>query len=431
MDRIKITGGAPLNGVIPISGAKNAALPLMIASLLSEDILTLTNVPRLADVTQLGRILGNHGVDVTIAGKRPGELELTGQTVRLDARSIVDTTAPYELVSKMRASFWVVAPLVARMGQARVSLPGGCAIGTRPVDFLLMALERLGASIEIENGYVVATAKNGLKGAEIDFPKVTVGGTHTALMAATLAQGTTVIYNAAREPEIKDLADCLLKMGARIKGAGTSTIEVTGVARLGGAHHRVISDRIEAGTYAMCVAMAGGDVMLEGAQPELLQSALDVLVEAGATIDATNEGIRVRRNGHGIDPVTVTTDPFPGFPTDLQAQLMGLMTKAKGRSQITETIFENRFMHVQELARLGAHIHLDGQKATVEGVATLKGAPVMATDLRASVSLVIAGLAAEGDTTVNRIYHLDRGFENLEKKLAACGAIIERISGEK
>ena len=431
MDRIKITGGAPLNGVIPISGAKNAALPLMIASLLSEDILTLTNVPRLADVTQLGRILGNHGVDVTIAGKRPGELELTGQTVRLDARSIVDTTAPYELVSKMRASFWVVAPLVARMGQARVSLPGGCAIGTRPVDLLLMALERLGASIEIENGYVVATAKNGLKGAEIDFPKVTVGGTHTALMAATLAQGTTVIYNAAREPEIKDLADCLLKMGARIKGAGTSTIEVTGVARLGGAHHRVISDRIEAGTYAMCVAMAGGDVMLEGAQPELLQSALDVLVEAGATIDATNEGIRVRRNGHGIDPVTVTTDPFPGFPTDLQAQLMGLMTKAKGRSQITETIFENRFMHVQELARLGAHIHLDGQKATVEGVATLKGAPVMATDLRASVSLVIAGLAAEGDTTVNRIYHLDRGFENLEKKLAGCGAIIERISGEK
>ena len=431
MDRIKITGGVPLNGVIPISGAKNAALPLMIASLLSEDILTLTNVPRLADVTQLGRILGNHGVDVTIAGKRPGELELTGQTVRLDARSIVDTTAPYELVSKMRASFWVVAPLVARMGQARVSLPGGCAIGTRPVDLLLMALERLGASIEIENGYVVATAKNGLKGAEIDFPKVTVGGTHTALMAATLAQGTTVIYNAAREPEIKDLADCLLKMGARIKGAGTSTIEVTGVARLGGAHHRVISDRIEAGTYAMCVAMAGGDVMLEGAQPELLQSALDVLVEAGATIDATNEGIRVRRNGHGIDPVTVTTDPFPGFPTDLQAQLMGLMTKAKGRSQITETIFENRFMHVQELARLGAHIHLDGQKATVEGVATLKGAPVMATDLRASVSLVIAGLAAEGDTTVNRIYHLDRGFENLEKKLAGCGAIIERISGEK
>ena len=430
MDRIKITGGAPLHGVIPISGAKNAALPLMIASLLSEDVLTLTNVPRLADVSLLARILGNHGIDVTIAGKRPGEVELTGQTVRLDARSIVDTTAPYELVSRMRASFWVLGPLLARMGQARVSLPGGCAIGTRPVDFLIMAMERLGAKIDIENGYVVATAKGGLKGAEIDFPKVTVGGTHTALMAATLAHGTTVIHNAAREPEIVDVADCLMKMGAKIKGAGTPTIEITGVSRLQGAHHRVISDRIETGTYAMCVAMTGGDVMLDGAQPDLLQHALDVLGEAGAEITATNEGIRVRRNGHGIEPVAVTTEPFPGFPTDLQAQLMGLMTKAKGRSRITETIFENRFMHVQELARLGAHIHLDGQTAIVEGVARLNGAPVMATDLRASVSLVIAGLSAQGETTVNRIYHRDRGFENLERKLAGCGAMIERISGE-
>jgi UDP-N-acetylglucosamine 1-carboxyvinyltransferase len=431
MDRIRITGGQPLNGVIPISGAKNAALPLMIASLLSEDILTLANVPRLADVSLLARILGNHGIDVTIAGKRPGEVELTGQTVRLDARTIVDTTAPYELVSKMRASFWVIAPLLARMGQARVSLPGGCAIGTRPVDLLLMALERLGATIDIEAGYVVASAKGGLKGAEIAFPKVTVGGTHTALMAATLAHGTTVILNAAREPEIVDVADCLVKMGGKIKGAGTSTIEVTGVAKLHGAHHRVVSDRIEAGTYAMCVAMAGGDVTLEGAQPELLQTALDTLVEAGAEIAATNEGIRIRRNGHGIEPVTVTTEPFPGFPTDLQAQLMGLMTRAKGTSRITETIFENRFMHVQELARLGAHIHLDGQTATVEGVPALKGAPVMATDLRASVSLVIAGLAAEGETTVNRVYHLDRGFEQLERKLSACGAVIERIAGER
>ncbi|GLS17057.1 UDP-N-acetylglucosamine 1-carboxyvinyltransferase [Labrys miyagiensis] len=430
MDRIKITGGAPLHGVIPISGAKNAALPLMIASLLSEDVLTLTNVPRLADVALLARILGNHGLDVTIAGKRPGEVELTGQTVRLDARTIVDTTAPYELVSRMRASFWVLGPLLARMGQARVSLPGGCAIGTRPVDFLLMAMERLGATIDIENGYVVAQAKNGLKGAEIEFPKVTVGGTHVALMAATLAHGTTVIHNAAREPEIVDVADCLIKMGAKIKGAGTSTIEITGVSRLQGAHHRVVSDRIEAGTYAMCVAMTGGDVMLDGAQPGLFENALDVLREAGAEITATNEGIRVRRNGHGIDPVAVTTEPFPGFPTDLQAQLMGLMTKAKGKSRITETIFENRFMHVQELARLGAHIHLDGQTAIVEGVPTLKGAPVMATDLRASVSLVIAGLAAQGETTVNRVYHLDRGFESLERKLAACGAQIERISSE-
>ncbi|MDQ0472672.1 UDP-N-acetylglucosamine 1-carboxyvinyltransferase [Labrys wisconsinensis] len=431
MDRIKIVGGAPLNGVIPISGAKNAALPLMIASLLSEDILTLANVPRLADVSQLARILGNHGVDVTVAGKRPGEMELTGQTVRLDARTIVDTTAPYEMVSKMRASFWVIAPLLARMGQARVSLPGGCAIGTRPVDLLLMALERLGAQIEIENGYVVATARDGLRGAEIEFPKVTVGGTHTALMAATLAHGTTVILNAAREPEIVDVADCLTKMGAKVRGAGTSTIEVTGVSRLHGTHHSVVSDRIEAGTYAMCVAMAGGDVLLQGAQPELLQTALDVLTEAGAEIAATNEGIRVRRNGHGIGPVSVTTAPHPGFPTDLQAQLMGLMTRAKGTSRITETIFENRFMHVQELARLGARIHLDGQTATVEGVSVLKGAPVMATDLRASVSLVIAGLAAEGETTVNRVYHLDRGFEQLERKLSACGAQIERIAGER
>src|SRR4051812_336275 len=282
MDRIKIVGGAPLHGVLPISGAKNAALPLMIASLLSEDILTLANVPRLADVSLLARILGNHGVDMTVAGKRPGEVELTGQTVRLDARTIVDTTAPYELVSRMRASFWVIGPLLARMGRARVSLPGGCAIGTRPVDLLLTALERLGARIEIENGYVVADAAGGLKGAEIDFPKVTVGGTHTALMAATLAQGTTVIQNAAREPEIVDLADCLRKMGAQIKGAGTPTIEITGVSRLHGAHHIVVPDRIETGTYAMCVAMAGGDVLLEGARPELLQSALDVLVEAGA-----------------------------------------------------------------------------------------------------------------------------------------------------
>jgi UDP-N-acetylglucosamine 1-carboxyvinyltransferase len=429
MDRILIRGGRPLNGTLPISGAKNAALPLMIASLLTEDELTLANVPRLSDVTNLGRILGNHGVDVTIAGKRTGDDDLVGQTVRLNARSIVDTTAPYELVSTMRASFWVIAPLTARMGRARVSLPGGCAIGTRPVDLLLMALERLGARIEIDGGYAVVDAARGLKGAEIVFPKVTVGGTHVALMAAALADGTTVIHNAAREPEIVDLADCLVKMGARIRGQGTETIEIVGVTRLKGAHHTVVADRIEAGTYAMCVAMTGGDVMLAGARPELMQAALDVLVEAGAEVSATNEGIRIARNGHGIHPVTVTTDPFPGFPTDLQAQLMGLMTRASGTSRITETIFENRFMHVQELARLGAHIHLDGQTATIEGVDTLKGAPVMATDLRASVSLVIAALAAQGETMVNRVYHLDRGFERLETKLSAVGADVERISG--
>jgi UDP-N-acetylglucosamine 1-carboxyvinyltransferase len=428
MDRIRITGGEKLNGTIPISGAKNATLPLMIASLLTEEPLILDNVPRLADVIQLQRILGNHGVDVLIAGKRPGDDPNAGRTVQLSAKSIVDTTAPYELVSKMRASFWVVAPLVARMGEARVSMPGGCAIGTRPVDLLIMALERLGAEIEIEAGYVIARAKNGLRGGEIVFPKVTVGGTHTALMAAVLARGTTVIENAAREPEIGDVADCLTKMGAKISGAGTSRIIVEGVARLHGARHSVLPDRIETGTYAMAVAMTGGDVLLQYARPELLQAGLDVLVQAGANVTATNEGIRIARNGAGLMPVEVTTAPFPGFPTDLQAQLMALMTRAKGTSHITETIFENRFMHVQELARLGARIRLDGDTATIEGAPRLKGAPVMATDLRASVSLVIAGLAAEGETMVNRVYHLDRGFERLEEKLAACGANIQRVS---
>lgn len=429
MDRIRITGGRELHGTIPISGAKNAALPLMIASLLTEDELTLTNVPRLRDVESLKRIIVNHGVDMMVAGKRTGEDALRGQTLRFAARSITDTEAPYELVSEMRASFWVIAPLVARMGEAKVSLPGGCAIGTRPVDLLLMALERLGATIEIDAGYAIARAPRGLKGAEIVFDKVTVGGTHVALMAAALAEGTTVIFNAAQEPEIVDLADCLTKMGARITGAGTKTIEIRGVTRLRGAHHEVVPDRIEAGTYAMCAAMTGGEVTLAGVRPELFQSALDVLVQAGAEVSQVNEGLRIKRNGHGIAPVDVTTAPFPGFPTDLQAQLMGLMTRAKGRSRITETIFENRFMHVQELARLGARISLDGQTATVEGVDELRGAPVMATDLRASVSLVIAGLAAQGDTIVQRVYHLDRGFEQLESKLSACGAQIERIKG--
>ena len=429
MDRIRISGGRKLNGSIPISGAKNATLPLMIASLLTDQTLVLENVPRLADVALLQRILGNHGVDVMVGGKRPGETQYDGQTLHISAANIIDTTAPYELVSRMRASFWVIAPLLARMGEAKVSMPGGCAIGTRPVDLLIMALERLGAEIEIDGGYVIARAPNGLRGGEITFPKVTVGGTHTALMAASLANGPSLIENAAREPEIKDVADCLNKMGAKITGAGTSRIEVEGVSKLSGARHRVVSDRIETGTYAMAVAMTGGDVILENTQPELLQTGLDVLTQAGVEITATNSGIRVARNGSGLAPVEVTTAPFPGFPTDLQAQLMALMTRAKGTSRITETIFENRFMHVQELARLGARIHLNGETATVEGVARLKGAPVMATDLRASVSLVIAALAADGDTMVNRVYHLDRGFERLEDKLAACGATIERISG--
>ena len=427
MDRIRITGGQRLKGAIPISGAKNATLPLMIASVLTDQTLILDNVPRLADVGILQRILGNHGVDIMTGGKRPGETQYDGQTLHISAAKIIDTTAPYEMVSRMRASFWVVAPLVARMGEARVSMPGGCAIGTRPVDLLIMALERLGAEIEIDGGYVIARAKNGLKGGEIKFPKVTVGGTHTAVMAASLANGTTVIENAAREPEIRDVADCLNKMGARISGAGTSRIIIEGVPRLKGARHSVLPDRIETGTYAMAVAMAGGDVMLEGARPELLQAAFDLLTDAGAKIATTNTGVRVSRNGAGLFPVEVTTEPFPGFPTDLQAQVMALSTRARGTSRITETIFENRFMHVQELARLGARITLDGQTATIEGVDMLKGAPVMATDLRASVSLVIAALAAEGETMVNRVYHLDRGFERLEDKLSACGADISRI----
>jgi len=429
MDRIRIVGGNRLNGTIPVSGAKNAALPLMIASLLTRETLTLDNVPRLADVALLKRILGNHGVDCMVLGKRQGQNGLAGESIELRAGDIVDTTAPYDLVSRMRASFWVVGPLIARMGEAKVSLPGGCAIGTRPVDFFIDALRTLGADIEIEAGYVLAKAKNGLRGARVTFPKVTVGATHVTLMAASLARGETVIENAAREPEIVDLARCLTAMGAKISGAGTSTIHVEGVPALHAARHTVMADRIEAGTYAMAVAATGGDVFLEGATTDTLETPLEILRRVGAEIEATNHGIRVRRNGHGLAPVDVTTEPFPGFATDLQAQLMALVARADGSSHIRETIFENRFMHVQELARLGADIHLDGQVATVRGVPKLTGAPVMATDLRASVSLVIAGLAAEGETVVNRVYHLDRGFERIEDKLGACGAEIERLSG--
>ena len=429
MDRIRIQGGRALNGTIPISGAKNATLPLMIASLLTDETLDLDNVPRLADVILLQHILSNHGVDIMVSGKKAGENEHTGQSMHLSAKNIVDTTAPYHLVSKMRASFWVIAPLVARMGEAKVSMPGGCAIGTRPVDFHLDALKALGAEIEIEAGYVLAQAKRGLQGARITFPKVSVGATHSALMAASLASGESVIENAAREPEVSDVAECLQKMGAKIDGIGTSTLRVQGAKRLKGAKHAVLPDRIETGTYAMAVAMAGGDVMLARARPELLQDALDVLQKAGVTVAPTNEGIRIARNGVSLAPVTVSTEPFPGFPTDLQAQLMALMSCARGTSKITETVFENRFMHVSELARLGARIQLDGDTASIEGVDKLKGAPVMATDLRASVSLVIAGLAAEGETMVHRVYHLDRGFERLEEKLARCGAAIERVAG--
>jgi UDP-N-acetylglucosamine 1-carboxyvinyltransferase len=429
MDRIRIRGGRELSGEIVISGAKNAALPLMIASLLTEETLTLLNVPRLNDVNLLLRILRNQGADTTLEGKRPGHDGPSGDTVHITVKEVADTTAPYELVSRMRASFWVLGPLVARCGEARVSLPGGCAIGTRPVDLHLMALERLGATIELDRGYVNAKAPRGLKGARIAFPKVSVGATHNTLMAATLAHGETVLENAAREPEVADLAACLVRMGAQIEGIGSSTLVVQGVPRLHGAQHTVLPDRIEAGTYAMAAAMAGGDVTLVGAPPDLLSSFLDTLCNAGVEANASNRGIRIRRNGRALKPVSVETQPYPGFPTDLQAQLMALMTRAEGVSSIRETIFENRFMHVQELTRLGAEISLNGDTATVRGVKRLRGAEVMATDLRASVSLVIAGLAAEGESILHRVYHLDRGFEALETKLAACGADIERLTG--
>jgi UDP-N-acetylglucosamine 1-carboxyvinyltransferase len=427
MDRISIVGGRSLNGTLAISGAKNAALPLMIASLLTPERLTLRNVPNLADVVTLARILRNHGVDLAVDGKRPGPSPYLGETFHLTARDIVDTTAPYEMVNRMRASFWVLGPLLARCGEARVSMPGGCAIGTRPVDLHLMGLKAMGAEIDIDGGYVVAKAPKGLKGARVIFPKVSVGATHAVLMAGSLAGGETVIENAAREPEIGDVAECLVKMGASIEGIGTSTLRVQGCDRLEGAVHTVLPDRIETGTYAFAVAAAGGDVELKGARKSLLETAFATLEKAGVRVVETVHGVRVTSNGGTLEPITIETQPFPGFPTDLQAQLMALMTRADGTSVIRETIFENRFMHVQELVRLGADIQLQGDTAIIKGVDTLRGAQVMATDLRASVSLVIAGLMAEGKTTINRVYHLDRGFERLEQKLSGCGADIERI----
>jgi UDP-N-acetylglucosamine 1-carboxyvinyltransferase len=427
MDRIRINGGQKLQGTIQISGAKNAALPLMIASLLTGDTLTLKNVPNLADVSLLIRILRNHGVDTAVDGKRVNGAAHIGDTLHLTARDIVDTTAPYDMVRRMRASFWVLGPLLARAHGARVSLPGGCAIGTRPVDLHLLGLQALGVEIDLDGGYVVAKAPRGLRGGVIKFPKVSVGATHNVMMAAVLAKGETVLENAAREPEVADLAACLVKMGAKIEGAGTSTIHIQGADHLEGAVHTVLPDRIETGTYAMAVAASGGEVYLDGARADLLEAPIDVLRQAGVELSETNRGLKVARNGAGLNPVGVTTEPFPGFPTDLQAQLMALMCRADGVSEIRETIFENRFMHVQELARLGAEISVSGDTARVRGVAGLRGAEVMATDLRASVSLVIAGLMAEGETVVNRVYHLDRGFERLEEKLGSCGAVIERL----
>ncbi len=430
MDRIKITGGRPLNGTIAISGAKNAALPLMIASLLTSDTLTLKNMPNLADVLQLGRILRNHGTDFTIAGKRPGKSQMQGETFHLTSRDIWDTTAPYEMVSKMRASFWVLGPLLAREHKARVSLPGGCAIGTRPVDLHLEGLKKLGASIELEDGYVIAhTPRGGLQGGKITFPLISVGATHNCLLAAVLAKGETLIENAASEPEIGDVARCLVKMGAKIEGIDTHTLKIQGVDQLEGAVHTVLPDRIETGTYAMAVAATGGDVFLEGADPTHLQAALDLMIKVGVTIEARQGGIQVTRAADAVlQPVDVETQPFPGFPTDLQAQFMAMMLLVKGTSRVRETIFENRFMHVAELMRMGAKITLSGDTAEITGVDGLHGAQVMATDLRASASLVIGGLVASGETIVNRVYHLDRGFERIEEKLSACGALIERLS---
>ncbi len=431
MDSIQIVGGKKLKGTIPISGAKNAALPLMIASLLTEETLSLENIPHLADVELLIRILNNHGVGYAVDGQEAHNDCEDSRTIHFTAQKIVTTRAPYELVKKMRASFWVIGPLIARCREAYVSLPGGCAIGTRPVDFILEGLKTLGVHIAIENGYVRAKApRGGVKGAHYRFPKVTVGGTHVLLMAATMAKGKTVLDNAACEPEVANLIRTLNAMGAKILGEGTSTLTIEGVKKLNGARIRVIADRIEAGTYAMAVAMVGGDVFLKNANPNHLTQVLGVLQKAGLDIQIEPQGIHVKRNPRQtkIVPVDIKTGPYPAFPTDLQAQFMALMTRAQGISHITETIFENRFMHVQELNRLGAQIKLDGQTATVYGTENLQGAPVMATDLRASVSLVIAALAAKGETIINRVYHLDRGFERLEEKLAECGALIQRVT---
>ena len=424
MDRIAITGGARLKGEIPISGAKNSAIKLMAASLLTDEPLRLTNMPRLADTRFLGRLLQRLGTEVV---ESDGE---DGAETLLTTKEIVSGFAPYDLVRQMRASFNVLGPLLARTGQAKVSLPGGCTIGARPVDLHLKALEALGARIDLHEGYVYAQAPRGLRGGEIDFPFVSVGATEHALLAAVLADGETVMTNAAQEPEITDLAECLNKMGARVTGAGTSTIRVQGATSLTGATHAVLPDRIETGTYALAAAMAGGEVRLTRTRSDFLTALLDKMVEAGVEVTPHNDGLTIKRNGGRLRAVEIETDPYPGFATDLQAQFMALMTLAEGESVIRETIFENRFMHAPELRRLGADITVQGGEARVRGVEALEGAQVMATDLRASVSLVIAGLAARGETVVNRVYHLDRGFERLEEKLGACGAEIRRIKGD-
>jgi UDP-N-acetylglucosamine 1-carboxyvinyltransferase len=423
MDKICIRGGVPLEGVIPIGGAKNAALPLMAASLLTAETLTLKNVPALADIATMANLL----VQLGVAVRRGGEGEESGRLVELSAGHITLSTAHYDLVRKMRASVLVLGPLVARCGRARVSLPGGCAIGTRPVDLHIKGLQQLGAEVELRGGYIEARAPKGLHGAEIAFPSVSVGATENLLMAATLAEGETLLINAAREPEITDLANCLAAMGARIEGIGSDRLCIYGVPGLHGTIHSIIPDRIETGTYIMAAAATDGEVRLSGTRLDLVATVVKVLEGAGVAVSETADGLVVHRRAGGLEGVDVMTEPYPGFPTDLQAQIMALMTTASGASMITETIFENRFMHVPELMRMGANINVHGASALVRGVPQLMGAPVMATDLRASVSLVVAGLAAAGETVINRVYHLDRGYERLEEKLAGCNARIERL----
>jgi UDP-N-acetylglucosamine 1-carboxyvinyltransferase len=420
MDRIRIRGGKPLSGEIAIGGAKNAALPLMAAGMLTAQRLVLTNVPRLDDITTMTALLSQHGIAVEPLGEDRRSLSLGGP--------ISNTEAPYDIVRKMRASFLVLGPLLARVGEARVSLPGGCSIGARPIDLHLKGLEQLGARVLLEGGYIDARVQGRLHGATIVFPFVSVGATENLLMAATLAEGRTVLVNAAREPEIGDLAACLVAMGARIEGIGSDKLVIEGVAALHGAEHAIIPDRIETGSYACAAAISGGAVFLRNARLDHLGATVRSLREAGVDVAEQPDGLMVRRlNGlHGVD---VMTEAYPGFPTDMQAQFMVLMSVAEGASMVTETIFENRFMHVPELNRMGARINVHGASAIVRGVPSLSGAPVMATDLRASLSLVLAGLAATGETVVNRVYHLDRGYEAVEQKLAACGAEIERLEG--
>ncbi len=427
MDKIIIRGGNRLQGKIPISGAKNSALTLLPCALLTDEPLTLRNLPRLADIDGFQHLMNQFGISTTIAGSRPEDF---GRVMTLEATRITSSVAPYELVRKMRASILVLGPMLARMGEATVSLPGGCAIGNRPIDLHLKALEAIGAEIELASGYVKAIApKGGLPGGSYSFPVVSVGATENVLMAAVLAKGTSVIHNAAREPEIVDLCNMLVAMGAEIEGIGSSDLTIHGKDRLHGATYRVMSDRIEAGSYACAVATTGGDVELVGANEPEMQATVDALRLAGVTVEAVKGGLRVASDGK-LQPLTISTSPYPGFATDMQAQFMAMLCMADGASVLTETIFENRYMHVPELNRMGAHIETKGRTAIVHGVKGMTGAPVMATDLRASMSLIIAGLVAEGETQVQRIYHLDRGYERLEEKLQLVGADIERVGAD-